>query len=85
MDSSQIIIIGILLISLLTILGIAVGAFLASWPVTNQLSKTIKRLIIATATLLILVFLVFLAKWSDIKISGSTGALGIDQTAMPNS
>lgn len=66
----------ILLIPLLVTIGIAIGAILSAWPVTDRLSKRMKGIITMASTLLIFVLLIFLAQWSGVKggdlVNGST-------------
>jgi hypothetical protein len=81
---TKILIAFIILIPLLTVIGIAIGAFLESWRVTDRLRKSTKRVIIATATLLVLVCVFFLAKLSDIKISRYLNEPNASQTDVPS-
>ena len=57
----------VLLIPLLVMISIAVGASLSYWSGTDRLSKFVKKTITASATFIILIMIVYLARLSGIN------------------
>lgn len=65
----KVLIVFILLIPLMVIIGIAIGAFLSTWSVTNRMSNNLKGVITLATSLIVILFFAFLTMWSDIRIS----------------
>lgn len=81
----KILIFAIPLIPLLVIMGVAIGAFLASWPTTNRMSKKMKKFIVAFTSIAILALFIFLTIWSDIRVSNPISGAGPNDTYLPGS
>jgi TRAP-type mannitol/chloroaromatic compound transport system permease small subunit len=81
----KIMVIILLTLPLVMLIAVAVGAFLSSWSVAEHWSKLAKRLITIVTTLIILAFLVFLARWSGIKNTNLVKGIETGQTSVPNS
>jgi len=67
----------ILLIPMMVLIGVAVGAALAAWPVTNRLSRRLKEGITVVATFIILLSLALLVSWIGFEFPDVSGGVTV--------